>query len=344
MAIVWVESFDFYGTALANLMLRGYALGSSFTIATGANTRTGLGALQGSTGSGESLLGAVLNNTTNVIGMGVAFNATSLPGTAAWRENGIHFGTGASYYSVNVVPNSDLGISVYNGTTLVGQSVPNVYTLNSYSYIEVKATAGAGTGSVEVRVNGNIVVNVTGLTITGPFTRFGIGKAGTSGFTAAGMRFDDWVVWDNTGSINNDFLGDRRCVTQFVNADGSPSQWAASAGLPYQCIDETTPSDTDYIQANNVGDISEFGKEPIGVQTNDIAAVAVIARALKTDAGTSDFRLGVNASGTVANSAPFSPNTTVAYYTSVFNRNPNGDIPWTKSAFDAATLRVTRES
>lgn len=346
MTLVWAESFDFYGTNMSILAQRGYGTfsGSNMFLRNNAGlARTGLGYVQVDT-TGTSLLGIILNAATNVVGSGVAICPTVIPTSVSANSCGITFGVGTAFNSYRVTINPDLGFSVWEGTTLRGSSAPNLWAINSYYWLEVKAiNNAAGGGAFEVRLNGETILAVTGLTIANQFTRVAIGKSTNGGSDAC--FFDDWIVWDNSGAINNDFLGERRCVTTMPSGDTLEADWTPSTGTSgFAMIDESPPSDADYIQANTAGDISEFSKASIGIDTNDVAGVVVVTRALKTDAGANSFRIGLNSAGFVSNGAEKLPNTTVGYFADIFQRNPNGDIPWTRAAIDAALIRLTRET
>lgn len=345
MSIIWAESFDFYGTNTANILLRGYSEYSAL-LATGASARTGNGYMRCSITSGNRLLTRVLDTPLDTMGIGVAQRWVNLPGNEAHRSPGIRFnGPG-----VVVVGNSSLGLSVYVGSTLVGSTSPNQWVLGSYYWIETKVInnndgGGLNSGSVEVRLNGDVVLVVNGLNLAAQISSFSIGKISTSGFNTIEAWFDDLVVWDTAGTTNNNFLGDRRCFTSMPDADTAFADWVLSSGTDgFALIDELTPDDAGYIQADNPGDISEFEKEPIGIATNSIAAIMLVARALKTDAGASSIRLGVHSGAFVENGTEHNLNTTVAYFQEIFENDPNGDIPWTLASVDAATIRVTREA
>jgi len=75
---------------------------------------------------------------------------------------------------------------------------------------------------------------------------------------------------------------------------------------------------------------------------NTVAAICPVARAFKDSAGPSTFTIGINSNGNVINSPQFLPNTTVTYFSQVFELNPDGNIPWTRTAMDDATIRLTR--
>jgi hypothetical protein len=348
MALLWAESFDIYGTSAAALLLRGYLSSEGFLTTTVPQPRTGAGAYVLGGGSNNEWLVRVLDAPVNVIGAGAAWNCVGAPSNAL-NEKGMVFGTASTTYKVSVTHNANLGLTAWLDGVAVGTSANNVYVIGSYYYLEVKVTnntfgGGLNTGTITVKANGVIVLVVNGLNITEQFINHNIGQYNKPGGNSpGGFYVDDWIIWDNSGTENNDFLGDRKVVTSMPSANGALQDWAASAGTAYQCIDEIVPSDVDYIQANVAGDISEFEKQLIGISTNDICAAVVVVRALKDDAGSAEFRIGINSAGNVSNGSTKLPNTTAAYFNSIFPLNPDGNVQWTKAALDAALIRVTRD-
>jgi hypothetical protein len=340
MSIIWLESFDYMGTNNANLLLRGYVAFGSFVfgLESGSTARTGSG--NGVTGSFISHgITRVLNASETTIGQGVGIFFTTNQENGV-NSNGLRFGVTGNDRFVRVVANANLGFNVFINDVLVGSSANNVYVQGSYYWLESKVITGTGTASVEVRLGGVTILVVNGLTIPA-IVSCSLAKEGGNNTFA---RYDDWVIWNGSGSINNNFLGDRRIVTLYPNADTSEADWTPSSGSDgFAMIDEATPSDADFVTANNAGDISDFDKNAIPSDVNTVAAVCPVARAFKDSAGTSTFRVGINSAGNVENSEQFSPNTTISYFSAIFETNPNGGGQWTKSAVDAASVRLTRE-
>jgi len=351
MSIIWAESFDFYGTSLTALGLRGYVYSATANnmnlVQNVGAARTGLGYFNHNNIDAARYLSRVFDTPLDVVGQGVAYQMPTVQ--AGGPRGGILFGTATAMGRIFICGNSSLGINVYRNTTLLGSSANNLLTAGSYAWIEAKATkddGGASTGIVEVKVNGEAAVTVTGVDISEQFTRVGLGKESFVVTTAGILTyFDDWVIWDDNGTVNNDFLGDRRCATSYPDADGMPQEWALSSGAnAWELIDETTPDDAGYIQAVDPADISEFEKQVIPIATNDIAALVVVARTLKTDAGATTIRLGVHSGSFVENGPETAIETTAAYKSAIFETDPNGDIQWTRDSANDATVRVTREA
>lgn len=343
MAVIWAEGFDTYGTSVTFLSQNGYSNVSNFSNnlkVDATNPRTGTHCLR-ITNYNFCGIRRTLNASisTCISGFGVCINS-------AINSNnmGIRFFNGATLLG-RIGFNSNLGINVYNAAgTLVGASANNLFTLGSYQNVQVKIVRHATLGSIEVRVSGNPVVIVNGInTGASDINNVELGSIVSDGTGACSFDFDDWWICDTLGGVNNDFLGDRRCATSFPNADVT-ADWTPSSGtVDYDMVNDNPPVDTNYIEAGVAGNIFEATKPPIGFQSNDVAAVVVQARVMKTDAGTSTVRLGVHSGAFVSNSAEIVPGTTFAYAQQIFDLDPNGNIPWTRTNVDAMTPRLTRQ-
>lgn len=346
MAIIWADGFDHYGTSSTFLEQMGYTQNAQVS-QTGGQPRTGVGCLV--VINGNVGIRRALSVTKNEIGVGVAFMTGIIPASSSANNLGILFGAFGVSAEYRINTNHLGGINVYKASTLLGSSANNVITAGVYYWWEVKLLRNSGTnlGSIEVRINGVSVLTVTGITMAHIIESVTLGNLGTAGHGNSTSRYDDFVIWDTTGTRNNDFLGDRRCPTSFPNADTAEADWTKSTGTSgFALIDNNPPVDAQYIEAQNAGDISEFTKTAVGVATNDIAALVVVGRAAKSDAGVATYRLGINSDGSVENGSAESPSATPAfsYFTKVVELDPDGSIPWTRAKADAALLRVTRET
>jgi hypothetical protein len=260
---------------------------------------------------------------------------------------------GHRYFSAGNVMECNIGImpdgsvAVFDRTNVKkGQSAPNKFIVDSFVWLETKCignTGGANTGSVEVRIQGIPVLTVNGINLPNAFAFHGIG-----GFGAGNQScwFDDWIVWNTIGpnAWENDFMGDRRLYLSFTNSNGALQDFTASTPPAWDCLNNAPPVDAGpYVDGAAAGNISEFGKSAIGVNSNDIACAVVIGRIFKTDAGTASGRIGINSNGNVVNSAEKFPGLTGAWFKLFQPTDPNGNIPWTRPNYDASEIRLTRE-
>jgi hypothetical protein len=317
-----------------NLLTNMAALGSAMN----GVGRTGSWAA--SMGNGGWISRALDNPGVSVLGQGVAFNTNGFQADGLNNHGLIFQDTAAGNFRIVQLANGDFG--VYDSTnTLRGRTPPNVIIPNSYIWLEAKFVQNAGgvinTGSAEIRVNGVQKLVVNGLNVPNGFANHQFG-----GFGSVTVRYDDWIVWDNTGANNNDFMGDRRLLVCFPDANGVLQDFVPSVGNAFDRINDAPPVDTSYIEAAAAGNVSEFTKSAISINSTDIAAVVVWGRLFKTDAGVAAGRLGINSNAVASNSAEIFPGTTGTYSRYVVERNPDGGVPWSKAAVDAALLRVTR--
>jgi hypothetical protein len=345
MALVWADGFDHYGTSTALALQAGYTqFAPSGIIST--SPRTGTNCLQ-FTQTNFVYIRKILNTAVNTLGCGFGLYTNVTPGINYW---GVRFQTGGSTSRLAVTIGTDLRILIKdldNGTTLA-QSNVNTIQLGTWQWIEIKAGIGAanGQGFCEVRVGGTTVVSLLNASFgTTQLNTVVIGYAGSTGGNTLDFRVDDFIIWDGTGSDNNDFLGDRRCITMIPTSDGATQNWTpVGSATGWGAIDEIPANITDYVEASNVNDVSEFGKSGLTVKTVGVAGIQLYAYAQKSDVGTATFRVGVNSNNVVQNSPTLTPGTSFGYFTYLLERDPNGSIPWTKAALEGAAFRVTRDS
>jgi len=331
MALLWGDGFGHWGSA-ANALAGGYTNFASIIVNNAGLARTGNYYLNMDTNGNPTCRRVLDDPGSGLFGMGFAWYL--IPGGVSCdmiMETG-----GANTIRVNC-STSDLAVRVYQNGALLGTSPTNVLLLNTYAQIEVKInnTGALGSHTVEVRQNG-VPVNV--LTVTGlsidPVTAFYVRASGS------GTRGADLYAWDGTGTENNNWLGDRRCVTLLANANGAIQEWVPSAGSAFDCINNVPPG-ASYIESSLVNEISEFQKDPVPALTTSIAGVVLFAYTIKTDAGPAGYRLGLNKSGVVSNGSEIFPGTAGSFGHSILQTDPDG-LAWSRTALDNATVRITR--
>lgn len=166
------------------------------------------------------------------------------------------------------------------------------------------------------------------------------------------INFDDVAVNDESGSYQTSFPGEGRIIHLNTSASGDNSSWTASTGNAWDCIDETPPSDTDYIDTSTLNAISDFNVSDSGLDSNvTVSLVSVGARHRNgTASATSAYQLRVKkaASGTVSATGDIIPNTTTAstHTTAaphVYQLNTYVDpdsSAWTKTTLDSMQVGV----
>lgn len=207
-----------------------------------------------------------------------------------------------------------------------------------WHYVEMQVVQGTSNGTLNVRVNGVLAITLSAQNTTqggGPLLTAFVGAV-PGEYCRVTTDVDDLYLADTSGTINNTFLGDVRVDALQAQANGALNQWtvegAASAWEAVSDGDEATA-----IRAATAGLRQTFDVEALPVMTTPaIHGVQVTLLARKTDAGTGRVR-GIVASGAqTAVSADIHLQEQLAWHTALFERNPNGNVPWTEGAFNAA--------
>ncbi len=164
-------------------------------------------------------------------------------------ENGIH--------QVQLHLDSDYSIKAYDGAhSVLGSSAAGVISSNTlmWQYIEVKVVISATVGEVIVRVNEEIVLN-----LTTQDTKYGTDYIGKLEWRAFYNNIDTYM--DDIYVDDSQFHGNCHVKTFLPDSDETHTDFIRSAGSnDYECVDENPPNnDTDYIKSSTVGDKSTFG-------------------------------------------------------------------------------------
>lgn len=247
-----------------------------------------------------------------------------------------------------------LFFSKNGSTTPTGSVSPNntIYN-NSWFYIEVKATP-ATSGSMEVRVNGAVV-----LTVSGNFQQTANAYANqitihTFGSGSASTNFlkDMYILDTGTGS-NTNYLGDITVAVQYPNAAGVNNAWTPSAGTApneYQMVQDGIThtgswpdGDTTYISSNTPGQLADFSHQALTF-TGTIFGVVHTAYCKKDDAGSRTASLICISTGTTETGTAFGLTNTYGYFFDVLETDPHTNASWTLTNYNSATFGIKEVS
>jgi len=165
---------------------------------------------------------------------------------------------------------------VYNRATGVTHDSGFSLATGTWFWIELHYLIDDINGRIELRVEGNELLDVTEDTKYGDLTtangvRF-LGYNAHAGLEVYGVSIDDLVINDASGAIDNAWPGPVRLEPLFPNASGDVGDWSLfpnSGESDWEDIDERPPdNDTSYLTAQESGkqflvhleDWSETGK------------------------------------------------------------------------------------
>lgn len=210
----------------------------------------------------------------------------------------------------------------------------------TWIHVEMKWTIDNVAGSIEVRLNGSPI---------NAFSFAGDTQNGGTAFVDAirwvggeePNHFDDLVIWDTTGTKNNDWLGDVSIETLRPEAPGAFSDFTPLSGANWNNVNKQPIDGATYVTSTVAGnkDRHVFPNLPSYVDT--VLAVQTGVWTRNRSAGLRTLGL-VNFDGvTEAVSAPESVRAAERWHTWITEDHPSGPASWTPAEVDAGEFGYT---
>ncbi len=329
MAIVWIDGFDHYSAANG---ARKFTLNSSVSMTT-ARYGSGQAIFMNSAATG---LIKVLPTSSQAWRFGFAYQITSFANEPViiGLQNG---GTAQVELRLNVGQK----LRVTRNTTQIGVS-NKALNWNVWYYIEwyIVISDSIGSNQCIVKVNGEEWINLDPGTDTQNDTVSTADRFYSTSASSTTQVFDDLVVWQDAVTTSPTFAGDLRVVTLYPDGTGTYGTiFVGSDGNTtnnYQLVDETLVDDTDYVLGNTVGgtkDSYTFGN-PTSTPAS-VAAIQLVSSAKKDDIGNCNGKLFLRVSSTDYESTATQLTTSYAFYTNVWETNPNTAGAWNSTTLNA---------
>jgi hypothetical protein len=338
----WCDGFEHYGSlAHATEGVGGGAAWSSIDgqwALSSSNPATGAYHLRYSDGgaTGAKVIRRIFGQSRQVVGLGYRFAVEELPETEgnAWsafilagfrdvandEQCMIVLGTDGSILAIRGGQASASTI----GGTLLGRSLPCV-AAGGYHHFEIKAKIANSDGFIEVRVNQNTVLNLTGVdtqtTANAEASQVVVGRSG-SGLTGSPgvitFDLDDAFAWDDDSSDPDntivDFIGDKGCYWLKPNSDTATSQFTVNASATaFGAIDEVPPSGTDYLDTDATSARTIVGVQSLPGNVAEVIAIMPLMYARKEESGAVTMRTGVVSGSSESYGPDDNPSTGYAY-------------------------------
>ena len=239
-------------------------------------------------------------------------------------------------------------IGAYRGSTLLGSGTTYLRSdLKTWHYIEAKVLIDNTNGGVWVRVNGvdEVRLGAYAVSPTSLDTQ-STANAYANCFSVNGYQYeqiDDLYICNDSGSMNNDFLGDVRVQSIFPTADGNSTQWTPSTGTShYALIDETAPNgDTDYVSETTAGEKDTYAFGNLTSTSGTIKGVQVLINARKDDAGSRSIAPVYRPVSTDYDGTTVSVSDSYAYLREITEVSPETSVAWTIAEINGAEFGVT---
>lgn len=213
-----------------------------------------------------------------------------------------------------------------NGTVL--GTGTTIALANVFYHLQFKVFIADSGGTYEIKVNG--ITEVSG---TGDTKNTANASANQVIISGGNSSFDDFWICNNSGSANNDFLGDVRIVARMPNMNGIHSAWTpVGAASNFQCVDDANPNDdTDYVTTSTASVKDTYKITPVGL-IGPVKGIQIMNRLRKDDAGSRTVRrlIVVDGNSYFGSSVSLSDSWTISS-TELIENNPLTGLPWTIS-------------
>lgn len=351
MALVFLEGFEHYGTGatgFTNMLAGPWAeiTNTGTWSIVSSPVRTGTKSLRyNAVNSTPNVLRYNKKVASDIIGVGCGVHLENLPSNVIL---GISVRNASNSTILSVSFNPDGSLSLYKGSfagTLIETS-DTYLTAGTFHHVEFRALIDDTVGEFELRVNGVVALQLGGLNLgTAPAKMVCFG--GISGTTTPQpyVYFDDIFIWDNGGTYNNDFLGPLRVLTVFADGDGSPQDWdVTGAATGHEAIDEVpSDGDTSFISTGILNEKATFTLPELPVEVSYIAGIYLPVLSRIEEAGTGSINASIISNGLSYYGGDNQPLTSsYTYWPFTFDYDPNTDVAWTKSGFEAAAFQIEK--
>lgn len=353
MAILHADNFSIYGTNAA-LMLNGIYAASNGSLINDPDGISGGKVFQmghGSNSFSQTLRYAFQNGATMTAGAAVRMWLYNLPPNDTKSCYPITLASTGNEILVTLKVASN-GALILTCDSIEYRTPVPVVTANGWYHIEGKFSLTAGapkyTMDVEIRVEGQTVLELND--ISAPAAAFGQFSPATHNNSDAAHTFPikDLVIWDGSGTQNNNFLGSVLVTTLTVASDVSLNWTPSTGSTGAPILDNIPPNDTQYIVAEDlplpapyVGVLTDLPAE-----TTSVKALISFVRASKSDGGDGSLQTSLISSPDDAPATVDGSNRpiTVAatYWRDIFELDPKTGAPWLPGSVNAAQIKINR--
>lgn len=223
-------------------------------------------------------------------------------------------------------------LEILNYNSVVIHTEPNFFTLNSWLSMSVVAKIHASAGMLQIRRNGELVVDMANIDLKNPSyaTVTGVLLGWASHFDFDDFRYDyDTLVPIPEG----------RSIQTTVNADVEADWTRLSGGSNYLMVDEMTcDDDTTYNSTSTIDARDLFSLAGLGFNPDAIHAVQLIYAARKDDVATRVVQSVLKSDSEEVLGALNYLTTDYTWSGHIFELDPNGDVPWTKESVEALQI------
>lgn len=221
--------------------------------------------------------------------------------------------------------------------TELGRSADGLFSQLQTHYLEAKVVLHDTTGSVQVRLNRQVILNLTNVDTKNGGTKTVFDRGNIFHWSTMGnnIYLDDLYLCNGLGSVNNDFLGSGTVEARRPNGNGNYSQWTGSDGNStdnYLLVDDPAPNpddDSTYVEEATTNERDSYTMEDLVATTGTPKAVAVRCLARYTGGGAENMKLFVRRSSTDSDGPTLTLASSYRVENLILNEDPIAAGAWT---------------
>lgn len=231
----------------------------------------------------------------------------------------------------------------------VGSSMVKVYDSlnplvqpNAFNHYEMVHDADLGTG--EVYINGILRIEYEDVDPAQTVAFVNITNRSSAGIGLA-TWIKDFVIWDDSGTQNNDVMGTVIVRRLEPLADVTLGGWDPSTGTTgVPLLAKTGVNDATYLSADDTPPAAmKFTLEDLPADVTSVRALITVARARKVDGGDANLQIALSPNDINWDNGADRPITTAfSYYFDVSELDPLTSAPWTPLSVNDAIIRADR--
>jgi hypothetical protein len=239
-------------------------------------------------------------------------------------------------------------IQLKTGTTVRATATVSI-GMSIWRYVEVTYSPNTGsTGRCIIRINGVTVMDYTGITSSDTNTLDYVAFSNSNANSSVWGYFalDDVYIITDSGAAPTTHFGPIVVEGLTVSGAGSQSQWTASGGSNYQCVDEdyTPNSDTDYVSTGTAGNADTYAVDDVSTSLAVVLAVQTTIMVRKDDVPAHTIKHRIRISGSTYDGAAMPVGDTYAPLMTTWMTDPSTGGNWTASVINAAEFGFKMES
>jgi hypothetical protein len=238
--------------------------------------------------------------------------------------------------------NGDGSFSALRGSTVLATS-PIITTNNQYYFLQLKVVIDSTNGEFIFKVDNSTVFNLTGIntqnTANDYVNRYTFNAQSNT------IYIDNVVIYDDSGSVMNDFTEETRVIGQYPTGNGDTIEWTPNTSTNFSRVNQNYDGDTTYNFTDTVGHTDLFTYASLVTSGANVYAIKVGSTFRKDDANTNAVVNVVKSGGTIYEdpAGPYESSPSYIIKEWIMINDPNTSSPWTVSAANAIQSGIRRK-